>query len=41
LNPLPFQTWGELDAFNRLITRCWAHNPADRPGFQEIIAELR
>lgn len=35
------QTWGELDCFYRLVNRCWAQAAADRPNFQEIIAELR
>jgi hypothetical protein len=30
-----------LDAYVALMRRCWAHNPNDRPTFQEIIAELR
>ena len=30
-----------LDAYVGLMRRCWAHNPDDRPTFQEIIADLR
>ncbi|KAG7668202.1 putative Serine/threonine-protein kinase CTR1 [Nannochloris sp. 'desiccata'] len=31
----------ELDQYVALMRKCWAHNPEDRPTFQEIIAELR
>jgi serine/threonine protein kinase len=31
----------ELDKYVALMRKCWAHNPDDRPSFQEIIAELR
>lgn len=31
----------ELDGYVALMRRCWAHNPDDRPTFQEIISELR
>jgi len=30
-----------LDTYVALMRRCWAHNPNDRPCFQEIISELR
>lgn len=30
-----------LDAYIALINKCWAQDPADRPGFQEIINDLR
>ena len=30
-----------LEGYLTLMRRCWAHNPEDRPTFQEIIAELR
>lgn len=30
-----------LDAYVTLMKKCWAHNPEDRPVFQEIISELR
>lgn len=35
------QTWGELDAYKALLTRCWAQAPDDRPRFKEIITDLR
>jgi serine/threonine protein kinase len=34
-------TWGELDAYVRLVQRCWAQIPQDRPRFKEVIADLR
>ncbi len=30
-----------LDAYVQLMQRCWAHDPAGRPSFQDIAAELR
>jgi hypothetical protein len=33
--------FADLDAYIALMRRCWAQNPADRPGFGEIIASLR
>ena len=30
-----------LDAYVALTQRCWAHNPYDRPTFEEIIPQLR
>ena len=29
------------DAYVRLMQRCWAQDPAQRPPFAEVIAELR
>lgn len=34
-------TFGGLDDYTGLIRRCWAQEPADRPGFQHIIDSLR
>ena len=33
--------FGGLDAYVALTKRCWAHNPYDRPTFEEIIPQLR
>lgn len=30
-----------LPPYEALMRRCWAQNPAERPGFQEVIAALR
>ena len=30
-----------LEAYQALACRCWAHDPAERPGFAEIIAVIR
>ena len=30
-----------LDGYIALMNRCWAQRPKDRPGFGEVIAELR
>lgn len=35
------QTWSELDAYVRLVQRCWAQLPQDRPTFKEVITDLR
>ncbi len=29
------------DAAVNLMVRCWDHNPAARPGFDEILEEIR
>ncbi|KAF5841396.1 kinase-like domain-containing protein [Dunaliella salina] len=29
------------EGFRRLIERCWAHNPEDRPPFHQIVEELK
>lgn len=34
-------TFEGLDSYIDLMRRCWAHNPEDRPSFQEIISEIR
>lgn len=31
----------QLPGYLELVNRCWAQDPADRPGFDEIIKELR
>ncbi len=33
-----FEGW---EAYVDLVRRCWAENPQDRPGFTQIIADLR
>lgn len=35
------QNFAGLDAYIALMRRCWAHEPEDRPSFQEIISVLR
>ncbi len=34
-------TFVGLDDYVALMQRCWAQAPADRPGFQEIVVQLR
>lgn len=31
----------QLPAYAALMKRCWAHNPYDRPSFEEVIHDLR
>ncbi len=38
---LPGGTFGGVDLFTALIRKCWAQDPAARPTFADIIADLK
>lgn len=41
LLPILSLQFAGLDSYCALMQRCWAQAPADRPGFPEVVQELR